>query len=131
MTQRTIVRVPDEIANKYRFVVIAGKRCEQLQRGAFPKVEVVVPVNKHGQAQDEEGRTGSSHGRRPEAQQAQGGPQEPGPDEEDAPAGGGGGTLPHFLGQGAKGVLHLTGDLGALEDQDEKKNEIDDQEEHG
>jgi len=52
MTQRTIVRVPDEIANKYRFVVIAGKRCEQLQRGAFPKVEVVVPVNKHGQAQD-------------------------------------------------------------------------------
>ena len=86
---------------------------------------------EHGQAQDEEGRTGSSHGRRPEAQQAQGGPQEPGPDEEDAPAGGGGGTLPHFLGQGAKGVLHLTGDLGALEDQDEKKNEIDDQEEHG
>ncbi|MCX6547189.1 MAG: DNA-directed RNA polymerase subunit omega [Acidobacteria bacterium] len=52
MTQRTIVRVPDEIANKYRFVVVAGKRCEQLQRGAFPKVEVVVPVNKHGQAQD-------------------------------------------------------------------------------
>ena len=38
MTQRTIVRVPDEIANKYRFVVVAGKRCEQLQRGAFPKV---------------------------------------------------------------------------------------------
>ena len=52
MTQRTIVRVPEEIANKYRFVVVAGKRCEQLQRGAFPKVEVVVPVNKHGQAQD-------------------------------------------------------------------------------
>ncbi|HEX9082627.1 MAG TPA: DNA-directed RNA polymerase subunit omega [Holophagaceae bacterium] len=52
MTQRTIVRVPEEIGNKYRFVVVAGKRCEQLQRGAFPKVEVVVPVNKHGQAQD-------------------------------------------------------------------------------
>ena len=52
MSQRTIVRVPEEIGNKYRFVVIAGKRCEQLQRGAFPKVEVVVPVNKHGQAQD-------------------------------------------------------------------------------
>jgi hypothetical protein len=52
MNQRTIVRVPEEIANKYRFVVVAGKRCEQLQRGAFPKVEVVVPVNKHGQAQD-------------------------------------------------------------------------------
>ena len=52
MNQRTIVRVPEEIANKYRFVVVAGKRCEQLQRGAFPKVEVIVPVNKHGQAQD-------------------------------------------------------------------------------
>ena len=52
MTQRTIVRIPEEIGNKYRFVVVAGKRCEQLQRGAFPKVEVVVPVNRHGQAQD-------------------------------------------------------------------------------
>ncbi len=52
MSQRTIVRVPEEIGNKYRFVVVAGKRCEQLQRGAFPKVEVVVPVNKHGQAQE-------------------------------------------------------------------------------
>ncbi len=52
MTQRTIVRIPEEIFNKYRFVVVAGKRCEQLQRGAFPKVEVVVPVNRHGQAQD-------------------------------------------------------------------------------
>ncbi len=52
MTQRTIVRVPEEIANKYRFVVVAGKRCDQLQRGAFPKVEVIVPMNKHGQAQD-------------------------------------------------------------------------------
>ncbi|MBI3132187.1 MAG: hypothetical protein HYZ13_12770 [Acidobacteria bacterium] len=49
---RTIVRVPDEIGNKYRFAVISGKRCEQLQRGAFPKVEVVVPVNRQGQAQD-------------------------------------------------------------------------------
>ena len=52
MSHRAIVRVPEEIGNKYRFVVVAGKRCEQLQRGAFPKVEVVVPVNKHGQAQD-------------------------------------------------------------------------------
>ena len=52
MTQRTIVHVPEEIANKYRFVVVAGKRCEQLQRGAYPKVEVVVPVNKLGQPQD-------------------------------------------------------------------------------
>ena len=52
MTQRTIVRIPEEIGNKYRFVVVAGKRCDQLQRGAFPKVEVVVPVNRHGQAQD-------------------------------------------------------------------------------
>jgi hypothetical protein len=51
-TQRTIVHVPEEIANKYRFVVIAGKRCEQLQRGAYPKVEVIVPVNKLGQPQD-------------------------------------------------------------------------------
>ncbi|HJV23351.1 MAG TPA: hypothetical protein VJ623_03950 [Holophagaceae bacterium] len=49
---RTIVRVPEEIGNKYRFAVISGKRCEQLQRGAFPKVEVVVPVNRQGQAQD-------------------------------------------------------------------------------
>ncbi len=49
---RTIVRVPEEIGNKYRFAVISGKRCEQLQRGAFPKVEVVVPVNRQGHAQD-------------------------------------------------------------------------------
>jgi hypothetical protein len=52
MTQRTIVHVPEEVANKYRFVVVAGKRCEQLQRGAYPKVEVVVPMNKQGQPQD-------------------------------------------------------------------------------
>jgi hypothetical protein len=51
-TQRTIVHVPDEVANKYRFVVVAGKRCEQLQRGAFPKVEVIVPMTKQGHAQD-------------------------------------------------------------------------------
>ncbi|MCL1894494.1 MAG: DNA-directed RNA polymerase subunit omega [Holophagaceae bacterium] len=50
--QRPIVHVPEEIGNKYRFVVVAGKRCEQLQHGAFPKVEVVVPVNRLGQAQD-------------------------------------------------------------------------------
>lgn len=48
MTQRTIVHVPEEIENKYRFVVVAGKRCEQLQRGAYPKVEVTVPVSKLG-----------------------------------------------------------------------------------
>jgi hypothetical protein len=52
MSQRTIIRVPEELGNKYRFAVVSGKRCEQLQRGAFPKVEVVVPVNKHGHAQD-------------------------------------------------------------------------------
>lgn len=52
MQQRTIVRVPEEIGNKYRFAVVSGKRCEQLQRSAFPKVEVVVPVNKLGHAQE-------------------------------------------------------------------------------
>nr|WP_320131199.1 hypothetical protein [uncultured Holophaga sp.] len=52
MIQRTVVQIPEEVANKYRFVVVSGKRCEQLQRGAYPKVEVVVPVNKLGQAQD-------------------------------------------------------------------------------
>lgn len=52
MIQRTVVHIPDEIANKYRFVAVSGRRCEQLQRGAFPKVEVVVPVNKLGQAQE-------------------------------------------------------------------------------
>ena len=52
MTQRTIVHIPEEIANKYRFVVVAGKRCEQLQRGAYPKVEVQVPVNKLGRPQE-------------------------------------------------------------------------------
>lgn len=52
MSQRTVVQIPEEVANKYRFVVVSGKRCEQLQRGAYPKVEVVVPVNKLGQAQD-------------------------------------------------------------------------------
>ena len=52
MTQRTIVHIPEEITNKYRFVVVAGKRCEQLQRGAYPKVEVQVPVNKLGQPQE-------------------------------------------------------------------------------
>ncbi len=50
--QRTVVHIPDEIANKYRFVTITGKRCEQLQRGAYPKVEVSVPVNKLGQPQE-------------------------------------------------------------------------------
>lgn len=49
---RTVVHIPEEINNKYRFVVVAGKRCEQLQRGAFPKVEVLVPLNKLGQQQD-------------------------------------------------------------------------------
>ena len=49
---RTIVNVPEEVGTKYRFVVVSGKRCEQLQRGAFPKVEVVVPVNRQGHAQD-------------------------------------------------------------------------------
>jgi hypothetical protein len=44
--------VPEEVGNKYRFVVVAGKRCEQLQHGAFPKVEVVVPVNRLGHAQE-------------------------------------------------------------------------------
>ena len=52
MGHRTIVRVPDEIGNKYRFASVTGRRCEQLQRGAFPKVEVIVPVNKLGHAQD-------------------------------------------------------------------------------
>jgi hypothetical protein len=52
MNQRTVVHIPEEIANKYRFVVVSGKRCEQLQRGAFPKVEVQVPVNKLGQPQE-------------------------------------------------------------------------------
>jgi hypothetical protein len=52
MSQRTVVHIPEEIANKYRFVVVSGKRCEQLQRGAFPKVEVQVPVNKLGQPQE-------------------------------------------------------------------------------
>jgi hypothetical protein len=52
MVHRTVVHVPDEVANKYRFVVVSGKRCEQLQRGAFPKVEVQVPMNKLGQPQD-------------------------------------------------------------------------------
>jgi hypothetical protein len=52
MTQRTVVHIPEEIGNKYRFVAVAGMRCEQLQRGAYPKVEVIVPVNKMGMAQD-------------------------------------------------------------------------------
>ena len=52
MGNRTVVHIPEEVANKYRFVVVSGKRCEQLQRGAFPKVEVQVPMNKMGQAQD-------------------------------------------------------------------------------
>jgi hypothetical protein len=52
MGHRTVVHIPDEVANKYRFVVVSGKRCEQLQRGAFPKIEVQVPMNKLGQAQE-------------------------------------------------------------------------------
>lgn len=51
-SQRTVVHIPEEIGNKYRFVVVTGKRCEQLQRGAYPKVEVSVPVNKLGQPQE-------------------------------------------------------------------------------
>jgi len=50
--QRPVVYIPEEIGNKYRFVVVAGKRCEQLQQGALPKVEVVVPVNRLGQPQE-------------------------------------------------------------------------------
>jgi hypothetical protein len=49
---RTIVHIPEEIQNKYRFVVVSGKRCDQLQRGAYPKVEVTVPVSRHGQPQE-------------------------------------------------------------------------------
>ena len=52
MVQRTVVHIPEEVANKYHFVVVSGKRCEQLQRGAFPKVEVQVPMNTQGQAHD-------------------------------------------------------------------------------
>ena len=52
MNQRTVVHIPDEIGNKYRFVVVSGRRCEQLQRGAYPKVEVTVPMTRQGQAQD-------------------------------------------------------------------------------
>ena len=52
MSPRPVVRIPEEIGNKYRFVMVAGKRCDQLQRGAYPKVEVIVPMNKLGQAQD-------------------------------------------------------------------------------
>jgi hypothetical protein len=52
MNQRTVVHIPEEIGNKYRFVMVAGKRCDQLQRGAYPKVEVIVPMNKLGLAQD-------------------------------------------------------------------------------
>ena len=51
-SQRPVVQVPEEIGNKYRFVVIAGKRCEQLQGGAYPKIEVVVPVSRLGQPQE-------------------------------------------------------------------------------
>jgi|TergutMp193P3_1026864.scaffolds.fasta_scaffold57493_2 hypothetical protein len=51
-TQKPTVNIPEEVANKYRFVVVAGKRCEQLQHGAFPKVEVVVPINRLGQPQE-------------------------------------------------------------------------------
>jgi hypothetical protein len=50
--QRPVVYIPEEVGNKYRFVVVAGKRCEDLQKGAYPKVEVVVPKNRLGQAQD-------------------------------------------------------------------------------
>jgi hypothetical protein len=49
---RTIVHIPEEIANKYRFVVVSGKRCDQLQRGAYPKVEVTVPVSRQGHPQE-------------------------------------------------------------------------------
>ncbi|MFM8233924.1 MAG: DNA-directed RNA polymerase subunit omega [Holophagaceae bacterium] len=52
MPRRTIVRIPQEIANKYRFAVITGRRCAQLQEDAFPKIDVVVPMAKNGQAQD-------------------------------------------------------------------------------
>lgn len=47
--KRTIVRVPTEINNKYRFAVIAGQRSAQLQLAAFPKVEVKVEADKTGQ----------------------------------------------------------------------------------
>jgi hypothetical protein len=50
--QRPVVHIPEEVGNKYRFVVVAGKRCEQLQQGAYPKGEVVVPMNRLGKAQD-------------------------------------------------------------------------------
>jgi hypothetical protein len=50
--QRPVVYIPEEVGNKYRFVVVAGKRCEQLQQGAYPKIEVVVPVNRLGQPQE-------------------------------------------------------------------------------
>ena len=44
MTQRTIVRVPDEIANKYRFVVVAGKRCEEAEIAPLEET-IVVPIS--------------------------------------------------------------------------------------
>lgn len=52
MPRRTIVRIPQEIDNKYRFAVITGRRCAQLQEDAYPKIDVVVPVAKNGQPQD-------------------------------------------------------------------------------
>lgn len=33
------MQIPEEIGSKYRFIVLAGERVEQLQKGAKPRVE--------------------------------------------------------------------------------------------
>ena len=33
------MKIPEEVGSKYRFIVLAGQRVAQLQRGATPRVE--------------------------------------------------------------------------------------------
>lgn len=35
-------KLPEELTNKYRFVTLAGRRAEQLQAGARPRVDTLA-----------------------------------------------------------------------------------------
>ncbi len=40
------MKIPEEVGSKYRFIVLAGQRVAQLQRGARPRVEEEMKMTR-------------------------------------------------------------------------------------
>ena len=108
-------------------VVFHGGLAHELRLAAFEDHPETVGGHGGGAQTEEGGAQGGGTGDA-EPQEAHEGSEETDDDEQDSPAGGGHGVLAHFLGQGAQGGLDLAGDVGALGDEDQEKNEIEHQE---